>query len=131
MKQFLLYSLIILILVSCSESSKKVLIYTRNGEGYIHDNIPASIKALEEICQEIGVDTEVSDSAELITEEFLNRFDAVIFSNSNNDAFTSEEQRNIFQEYIRSGKGFAGIHSACGSERNWPWFWSMLGGEIL
>ena len=122
--------MILLFMVSCSESQKKVLIYTRNGEGYIHENIEASVRALEEICRDIGVETEVTDSAELITREYLGRFDAVIFSNSNNDAFSSDEQRKAFQEYIRSGGGFAGIHSACGSERNWPWFWSMLGGKF-
>ncbi|MBL7111253.1 MAG: ThuA domain-containing protein [Bacteroidales bacterium] len=130
MKRFLVFFLFVLALVSCSESQKKVLIYTRNGEGYIHDNIKASVKALEEICQELGIATEVSESAELITREYLGRFDAIIFSNSNNDAFTSDEQRRVFQEYCRSGKGFAGIHSACGSEREWPWFWSLLGGKF-
>ena len=33
--------------------------------------------------------------------------------------------------YIQAGGGFVGIHSACGSERNWPWFWSMLGGKFI
>ncbi len=130
MQRFLIYSLFVLAIVSCSESQKKILIYTRNGEGYVHENIPASIKALEEICQDLGVATEVSDSAELITREYLDRFDAIIFSNSNNEAFTTDEQRSVFQEYCRSGKGFAGIHSACGSEREWPWFWSLLGGKF-
>jgi len=131
MNKIIIYSLIILSLASCNQTQKKILIYTRNGEGYVHANIEASVKALEDICQGAGVLTEVSDSAELITGEYLAGFDAVIFCNSNNDAFTSDDQRKAFQEYIRSGGGFAGIHSACGSERNWPWFWSLLGGKFI
>ena len=36
---------------SYTNKGKRVLIYTKNGEGYVHDNIPASIKALKEICE--------------------------------------------------------------------------------
>lgn len=114
-----------------TEVHKKVLIYTRNGEGYIHENIDASVKALQEICSEIEVKTEVSDDPVFFTSENLQRFDAIIFSNTNNEAFITDGQRDAFQEFIQAGKGFVGIHSACGSERNWPWFWAMLGGKFL
>jgi len=110
---------------------KKVLIYTRNGEGYIHDNIEASAKALKEICNEIKVETEVSDNPESFTTENLEQFHAIIFANTNNEAFITDDQRNAFKKFIRSGGGFVGIHSACGSERKWPWFWAMLGGKFL
>lgn len=109
---------------------QKILIYTKNGEGYVHDNIQASVKALEEICTEIGVNTVVSDDPSVFTNENLQQFDGVVFSNTNNEAFTSDDQREAFQEFIRSGKGFVGIHSASGSEREWPWFWAMLGGKF-
>jgi len=112
-------------------SGKKVLIYTRNGEGYIHENIEASVQALEEICEELNLGVMVSNDSSLFTPENLEQFDGIIFSNTNNEAFTSDGQRKAFQEFIRSGKGFAGIHSACGSERDWPWFWNMLGGKFL
>ena len=125
----------ILMLFCCShpniQGQKKILIYTRNGEGYIHDNIEASVKALQEICNGIKVETEISDNPESFTTENLERFDAIIFTNTNNEAFISDDQRNAFQKFIRSGGGFVGIHSACGSEREWPWFWAMLGGKFL
>lgn len=55
----------------------------------------------------------------------------MVFSNTNNEAFDTEEQRKVFQDYIRGGGGFVGIHSACGSERDWPWFWANLGGKFI
>jgi len=124
------------VLISCTPRSeikkqKKILIYTRNGEGYVHDNIEASVKALQEICTELMITTEVSDNPGLFTNHNLLQFDGIIFSNTNNEAFLTDEQRKAFQAYIRSGKGFIGIHSASGSEREWPWFWSMLGGKFL
>ena len=55
----------------------------------------------------------------------------MIFSNTNNEAFDTEQQREAFKMYCQSGKGFGGIHSAIGSERNWPWFWKLIGGSFL
>ena len=56
-----------------------------------------SVKALQEICNEINVETEVSDNPESFTDENLDQFDAVIFSNSNNDAFLTDDQRMHFR----------------------------------
>jgi len=113
------------------DDEKRVLIYTKNGEGYVHENIAASVAALEKICKEEGILTEVSDLPSVFTPENLDRFDAIVFSNSNNEAFDSDAQRKAFQDFIRSGGGFAAIHSANASERDWPWYWAMVGGKFL
>ncbi len=110
---------------------KSILIYTRNGEGYVHDNVQASVDALEEICREMKIKTSVTDDPAIFESNKLQKFDAVVFSNANNEAFLNEDQRLNFQEFIRSGKGFVGIHSSCASERDWPWFWSMVGGTFV
>lgn len=109
----------------------KVLIYTRNGEGYVHDNIDASVDALKKICIQLGISYEVSDDPAIFNDQFDRRFDAVIFSNTNNEAFLDEQQKIVFKSFIQNGGGFVGIHSACGSERQWPWFWAMVGGKFV
>ncbi|MCK4921692.1 MAG: ThuA domain-containing protein [Bacteroidales bacterium] len=135
MKQVLIILLVFISIGSQAQNDsytgKQVLIYTRNGEGYVHDNIDASVEALVEICETMSVSAIISDDPDVFESKKLKKFDAVIFTNTNNEAFVNEKQREIFQEYIRSGKGFVGIHSACGSERDWPWFWSMLGGKFV
>jgi len=101
MKQVILILSILALTISCSTNEKqvagkKILIYTRNSpEGYIHDNIAASVKALEEICSDLGIVTEATDSPYVFTAEKLKEFDGIIFSNSNNQAFTSEDQRLV------------------------------------
>src|SRR5690625_7157621 len=37
------------------------------------------------------------------------------------------EQREAFQNYIRSGGGFAGIHSATDTEYDWDWYGELVG----
>jgi type 1 glutamine amidotransferase len=116
---------------SGAEDAKRILIYTKNGEGYVHDNIAASVAAMEKICASEGYATDVSEDPAVFTPENLDRYAAIIFSNSNNEAFDTDEQRKAFQAYIRGGGGFMAIHSANASERQWPWYWAMVGGKFV
>lgn len=109
----------------------KFLIYTHNGKGYVHENISASAEALKKLCRENGYETEVSDSPSVFTRENLRKYVCVIFSNTNNEAFDTQAQRDAFVDFIHNGGGFVGIHSASGSERQWPWFAAMLGGRFV
>lgn len=111
--------------------AENVLIYTRNGEGYVHDNIPASVACLEKICARQDWTCEVTDDPSIFTADAIKAFDAVIFCNTNNEAFETDAQRHVFKDYIQNGGGFVGVHSACGSERQWPWFWANLGGKFV
>ena len=111
--------------------AKRVLVYTRNGEGYVHDNIAASVAAIKKLGSENGFAVDHSDDPAVMNEENLRHYDAVIFSNSNNEVFKTDAQKLAFQRYIQAGGGFVGIHSASGSERHWPWFAQMLGGRFL
>ena len=115
-------------------AQQKVLVYTRNytpdGKGYVHDNIQSSVDAIKKMGAESGFAVEVSDDPTVFTEGNLKNYGALVFSNSNNQAFSNDAQRNAFKSFIEAGGGFVGIHSASGSERDWPYFWSVLGGKF-
>lgn len=110
---------------------KQILIYTKNGEGYVHENIAESVKALQEICKKEGIKTDVSDDPAVFTAENLKKYDALFFSNTNNEGFDTEAQKKAFQDFCRSGKGFAALHSANATERDWPWYWQLVGGKFV
>jgi type 1 glutamine amidotransferase len=112
-------------------NGKQVLIFTKNGKGYVHENIPASIAAIQKLGFENGFSTDTTTNSALFTDENLKKYDAVIFSNTNNDVFDTEEQKVAFMRYIQAGGAFMGIHSASGTERNWKWFKLMLGATFL
>jgi type 1 glutamine amidotransferase len=113
-----------------AQDKPNVLIYTHNGKGYVHDNIPACVASLKSICDSNGWPCEASDEPNIFTPEKIKTFDVLVFANTNNETFYTDAQRQVFQQYIQNGGGFVGIHSACGSERNWPWFWANLGGKF-
>jgi uncharacterized protein len=107
-----------------------VLVYTKNGKGYVHENIPSAVACLQKLAKENGFSIEVSDSASVFSSEKLKRYSVVIFAGTNNDVFDTDEQRLAFRKYIEGGGGFVGIHSVVGTERNWKWFKTMLGGTF-
>ena len=113
----------------------RILVYTRNftpnGKGYVHENIAASVAAIQRMGAEKGFAVDVSDDPTAFTDATLRQYSALVFSNSNNEAFATEDQKEAFRRYIQAGGGFVGIHSASGSQRDWPYYWSVLGGKFV
>jgi uncharacterized protein len=120
-----------LLVALSSGAERRVLVYTKNGKGFVHDNIAASVKAIQELGRENNFAVDVSTNPAVFTDANLKQFRALVFCNSNNEAFDTDEQRDAFKRYIQSGGGFAGIHSASGSERQWPYYWAVLGGKFV
>ena len=133
MKSLLAFILFVVfsLTITAQLKNKHVLIFTKNGKGYVHENIPASIAALQKLGIENGFSTDTTTSSALFTDNNLKKYDVIIFSNTNNDVFDTEEQRVAFMRYIQAGGGFMGIHSASGTERKWKWFKLMLGATFL
>lgn len=108
----------------------KALIYTKNGKGYVHDNLPTAVACFEKLGKQYGFQTVVSDDPSVFNTENLKTFSVLIFTSTNNDVFDTDEQRLAFRQYIEAGGGFVGVHSVLGTERNWTWFKMMLGGTF-
>ncbi len=109
----------------------KVLVYTKNGKGYVHDNIPSAVRCLQRLGQQHGFTVDTSARPDVFTEGNLRQYSALIFTSTNNDVFDTDGQRLAFRRYIESGGGFVGIHSVVGTERNWTWFKRLMGGTFL
>ena len=109
----------------------RVLVYQRNGQGFVHDNLTASAAAIQELGAQKGFGVDVSSNAAVFEDRNLRQYQALIFANSNNEAFENDAQRAVFQRYLRSGGGFMGIHSSTGSERPWAYFQQMQGAKFL
>jgi len=136
MKRILLLIFVCTFFIVGTKAQKNILIYTHNGKGpngkgYVHDNIPAAVEALKKLCVENGYKAESTDDPAFFTEANIKKFNCLIFASTNNEAFDNEEQKQALVNFIHQGGGFVGIHSASGSERQWPWFAAMLGGRFV
>ena len=107
-----------------------VLVYTKNGKGYVHDNIPGAISCIQKLGNQYGFKVDTSADASVMTEKNLKQYTLLVFASTNNDVFDTDEQRLAFRRYMEAGGGFVGIHSVTGTERNWKWFKMMLGGTF-
>ena len=107
--------------------NSKVLVYTKNGKGYVHDNIASAVASIKEMGVENHFSVDVSDDPSVFTEANLKNYQFLIFTSTNNDVFDTDNQRVQFRRYIEAGGGFVGVHSVTGTERNWTWFKMMLG----
>ena len=107
-----------------------VLVYTKNGKGYIHDNIPAAVSCIQKLGKQYGFKVDTSADAAVMNEDNLKRYTLLIFPSTNNDVFDTDVQRLAFRHYIEAGGGFVGVHSVTGTERNWKWFKMMIGGTF-
>lgn len=105
----------------------RVLVYTKNGKGYVHDNIASAVASMKDLARENGFTVDVSDTAIVFTEDNLKKYNFIVFTSTNNDVFDNDAQRVAFRRYIEAGGGFVGIHSVTGTERKWKWFKQMIG----
>lgn len=126
------------LLVTClsiaQAPEKRILVYTRNytpdGKGYVHENIASSVEAFRRVGGQHHIVVDTSDDPGVFTAANLAKYDALVFSNSNNEAFATDAERDAFRAYIHQGHGFVAVHSASGSERDWPYFQQVLGGHF-
>ena len=66
--------------------------------------------------------------AEKMSPAALKHYDAVIFANTTGDLPLPDKQ--AFLDWIKSGKGFVGMHSATDTFHGFPGYTDMIGGRI-
>lgn len=108
----------------------QVLVYTKNGKGYVHDNIPNAVACIQKLGRDFQFKVDVSDNPSVFSRENLQRYNCLIFTSTNNDIFDTDAQRLAFRHYIESGGGLVGIHAIMGTERKWTWFKQLIGGSF-
>jgi uncharacterized protein len=109
---------------------KRVLLYTKNGKGYIHDNIPNAVKCFDSLAVVHKFKLTKTADPSVFQWDTLKKIDLIIFASTNNDVFDTDSQRLAFRHFIESGGKFFGIHSVVGTERNWTWFKQMMGASF-
>ncbi|WP_425476407.1 ThuA domain-containing protein [Paraflavitalea speifideaquila] len=118
--------MIILLLSFAAKAQKnKILVFCKTA-GYYHQSIPDGKLAIIKLGQEnkFGVDT--SSDATVFNKDNLKQYKAVVFLSTTGNVL-NEEQQAAFEQYIRSGGGFVGVHAATDTEYDWPWYGKLVG----
>ena len=114
------------------EPPKKLLVVTVT-KGFRHSSIPtaeAVIGSLAERHDRFSVDFARTDEAlaEKMSPERLSAYDGVIFANTTGELPLPDKE--AFVAWIRSGKGFVGMHSATDTFHQFRPYIDMIGGEF-
>lgn len=123
--RFLLLLLIILNFSSMAQQRKKILVFCKTA-GYHHASIAAGKTAIQKLGRENGFSADTTSDASWFTKERLQPYAAVVFLSTTGDVLNDKEQE-AFEQYIRAGGGFVGIHAATDTEYGWPWYGNLVG----
>ncbi|MFM7181154.1 MAG: ThuA domain-containing protein, partial [Verrucomicrobiales bacterium] len=129
------------------KQARKILVFSVT-RGFRHQSIPWGVAALEEMGKKTGAFTAVtSDDLANFEKDKLDAFDVVVFNNTTQNVFMPAKEewekmdeaaraevkerelrlRANLLTFIRSGKGFVGIHAATDTFYEWPEFGFMIG----
>jgi cytochrome c len=107
----------------------RVLVFTRT-EGFRHGSIAAGVSAVRQLGERHGFEVEHTEDASVFLPSELERFSVVIFLNTTGDVLDAA-QKDAFENFIRSGRGYVGVHSAADTEYGWEWYGRLVGAYFM
>ncbi len=110
------------------KKARKLLVYSL-AKGFVHDAIPLGAKTFAIMGRKTGAfeATETADPA-VFTPEKLAEFDAVMMNNTTGDCLPTRQQQQALVDFVKGGKGVAGVHSATDALYGCPQYGEMMGG---
>jgi type 1 glutamine amidotransferase len=130
------------------QKERKVLIFSKTN-GSRHGSIPVGVLALKLMGEKTGAyRADHTEDESTFEPDNLKQYDAVIMLNTTGEVFRPRELPNdpearqqalqreerlkkSLAQFVRSGKGLAGMHSATDTYHNWKEYNQMMGGAFV
>ena len=112
------------------KKERRVLVFYRC-EGFVHGSIAIGNYAIKELGKKTGafmVDT--ADEYSVFNKENLAKYDTILFNNTTHLVFQNDTQRDAMLDFLKQGKGVAGIHAASDNFYKWKTAARMVGGQF-
>ena len=104
------------------------LLYMTLTKGFHHASIELSKQVVKELGEKSGAfATAVTEDVAAFTAENLKNYDAIMF-NTTGELPMDDAQKKAFIDFVRSGRGFAAVHSATDTFYMWGEFGELIGG---
>jgi len=115
---------------------RKVLVFSKTA-GFRHGSIETGIEAMKRLGDTTGAfEVTATEDESFFEPEKLNEFDAVIMLNTTGEVFKTDTEgqedrlKNSLVEFVKSGNGLIGMHSATDTYKNWKEYNDMMGGAF-
>lgn len=129
MNNFSKYMAALLVLLTCSTASFaqqfKALLFTKT-DGFHHESIHEGVTGVRLLASRHNFSVDWQENASVFNDKNLEKYQVVIFLNTTGNIL-NEEQQTAFEKFIKSGKGYVGIHSAADTEYDWVWYTKLVG----
>jgi type 1 glutamine amidotransferase len=111
--------------VAGASGNYRVLVFTRT-LGWRHDSIPDAIAAIRRVGTREGFAADATEDPFAFAPAQLGRYRVVMFVLTTGDVLDDRQQQAL-EGFVQSGRGFVGVHSACDTEYDWPWYVKLVG----
>src|SRR5262245_4238482 len=118
--------------IPCTDAfaQPKRILYLTHSAGFRHDSLPVSADVMREVAARSGkLEVIASEDVSLLSEATLRNFDAVFFVTSGELPVSDQQKRDLL-DFVRSGKGFGGAHSATDTFYTWPEYGELIGARF-
>ncbi|GAB3845008.1 ThuA domain-containing protein [Dactylosporangium cerinum] len=102
-----------------------VLVFSKTA-GFRHDSIAVGTQAIRDLGTANNFAVEATEDATQFTAANLARFKAVIWLSTTGDVLNATQQ-TAFENYIRAGGGYLGVHAVADTEYDWAWYGGLVG----
>lgn len=113
------------IATAISAQQFKVLVLTKT-EGFQHGSIVEGTVAIKQLAARHAFTVDVATGSNALNDKNLEQYSAVVFLCTTGNILDSA-QKKAMEKFIKSGKGFVGVHSASDTEYDWVWYTKMVG----
>ena len=104
------------------------VLYFTCAAGYRHEVIPLSQSILTQLGASLGAfEVVATEDLSAFSTENLDRYAAVMFYTSG-EIPMNDAQKTALLDFVRSGRGFIGVHSATDTFYAWPDYLDLIGG---
>ena len=113
---------------SPSRTEEHRVLYFTHSAGYRHEVIPLSQVIVRQLGKNSGAfAVTATEDVSVFTAENLRNYAAAMFYTTG-ELPMSEAQKAAFLDFVRSGHGFIGVHSATDTFYTWPDYLELVGG---
>jgi type 1 glutamine amidotransferase len=114
---------------SKSAPKPRILVFSKTA-GYYHESIPDGIAAIYRLGKKNNFEVDVTTDSTFFTSNNLKNYAAVVFLSTTGNVLSHDGEK-AFEQYIKSGGGYVGIHAATDTEYDWPWYGKLAGAYFL
>ena len=105
----------------------RLLVFSRTA-GFRHSSIEVGVETVKQLGEENGFEVVATEERGAFTRRNLDTFSAVLFLNTTGNVLLPRG-RTALRDFLLSGGGWAGVHSAADTEYDWPFYTRILAGS--